>query len=187
MRKENLSIDVMNNHYGEYYSEKGKEPPADWYNPNPVFFLTLEGVSFRFYIGVEKHIPEGNELLEEALKLLKEGLELFGLGAKRRKGMGGLSLNPGEGITLISFVGKAREDRGGGRRYIKTRYRFDDGSVYEATFFGSALIKHLGKDVERCMFVRYERLHVERTCRAVAGKRSGRPPPDHGRAGQLRR
>ncbi len=84
----NLSVDVMNNHYGEYYSEKGKKPPADWYNPNPVFFLTLKDVTFIFHIGVEKHIEDGEDLLNEASKLLKEGLELFGLGAKRRKGYG---------------------------------------------------------------------------------------------------
>ena len=86
--KEKLSIDVMNNHYGEYYSGKGKKPPADWYNPNPVFFLTLKDVTFIFHIGVEKHTEDGEYLLNEALELLKEGLELFGLGAKRRKGYG---------------------------------------------------------------------------------------------------
>ncbi|ADC88649.1 CRISPR-associated RAMP protein, Cmr6 family [Thermocrinis albus DSM 14484] len=88
LTERNLSIDVMNNHYGEYYETKGEKEPGDWYNPNPVFFLTLEKVTFIFRIGIEKDVEEAEKLLDQTLELLKEGLELFGLGAKRRKGYG---------------------------------------------------------------------------------------------------
>ncbi len=88
LRKENLTIDVMNPHYGEYYREKGKKPPADWHNPNPVFFLALEDIDFVFYVGAKKYEEKKEKLLSEALKLLREGLEIYGLGAKRRKGYG---------------------------------------------------------------------------------------------------
>ncbi len=64
--------------------------------------------------------------------------------------MGGLR-SSGE-VTLISFIGKARKE-GEGRRYQKTPYRFEDGRVYEATFFGSALAKYLGQALKRAVFV----------------------------------
>ncbi|MEO0297503.1 MAG: type III-B CRISPR module RAMP protein Cmr6, partial [candidate division WOR-3 bacterium] len=44
----NLKIDIMNVHYPEYYS--GDKPPADWQNPNPIKFLTVEKTKFQFYL-----------------------------------------------------------------------------------------------------------------------------------------
>ena len=55
--------------------------------------------------------------------------------------------------ALVSFIGKAREDRSGARRYLKTPYRFEDDRVFEATFFGSALLSYLDHKVERACFV----------------------------------
>ncbi len=91
LKKENFKIDVMNPHYGKYYETKGEKPPADWYNPVPIFFLTLQGAEFEFTIGFDRlrvKEKEGEELLKKAKDLLKEGLELYGLGGKRRKGYG---------------------------------------------------------------------------------------------------
>ncbi|MCS7081364.1 MAG: type III-B CRISPR module RAMP protein Cmr6, partial [Chloracidobacterium sp.] len=34
-----LDLDVMNPHYAPYY--QGNEPPADYHNPVPIFFLTI--------------------------------------------------------------------------------------------------------------------------------------------------
>ena len=91
LSRENFVIDIMNPHYGEYYKSKGKNPPADWDKPNPIFFLVLEGVRFRFSIGYDPlrlEEKEGEELLDIAISCLKRGLEIYGLGAKRRKGYG---------------------------------------------------------------------------------------------------
>jgi len=81
----------MNPHYGEYYRTKGKEPPAEWDKPNPIFFLALENVEFCFTLGFDPlRIDEdlGNKILEKALSCLKGGLEILGLGGKKRKGYG---------------------------------------------------------------------------------------------------
>jgi len=91
LTKDNLAIDIMNSHYGEYYRTKGKEPPAEWDKPNPIFFLALENVEFCFTLGFDPlRVDEdlGNKILEKALACLKGGLEIFGLGGKKRKGYG---------------------------------------------------------------------------------------------------
>ncbi|MDI6861167.1 MAG: type III-B CRISPR module RAMP protein Cmr6 [Caldisericia bacterium] len=77
----NLKIDIMNPHYPDYYS--GKQPPADWQNPKPVEFLTVEKTTFRFYL-----ISQDNSLLQKSEVLLKEALEKFGIGAKTSLGYG---------------------------------------------------------------------------------------------------
>jgi CRISPR-associated protein Cmr6 len=90
-KPENLTVDIMNPHYQEYYQDSSKKPPADWYNPIPIFFLTVEEVEFTFLIGYDPlrvNKKKGDELLEEAVELLKKGLETYGLGGKRRKGYG---------------------------------------------------------------------------------------------------
>ncbi|WP_461828946.1 type III-B CRISPR module RAMP protein Cmr6 [Aquifex sp.] len=83
LRKENFVIDVMNPHYPDYYRNSGKSGFKEWENPIPVFFLALEGVEFKFIIA-----SEDENLLSKAKEYLKKGLEVFGLGAKRRKGYG---------------------------------------------------------------------------------------------------
>jgi len=91
LKEDNIVIDIP--HYKEYYSTKGSKPPADWDNPNPIFFLTIEDVSFRFTIGCDPLRAKAmgindNKLLDEVISYLKEGLATFGLGAKKRKGYG---------------------------------------------------------------------------------------------------
>ncbi|WP_457600000.1 type III-B CRISPR module RAMP protein Cmr6 [Hydrogenivirga sp.] len=91
LKKENFVIDVMNSHYEKYYSTQGEKPPADWYNPTPIFFLALENVEFVFNIAYDPlkiGEEEGNNLLNIAYSCLTEGLEKYGLGAKKRKGYG---------------------------------------------------------------------------------------------------
>jgi Uncharacterized protein predicted to be involved in DNA repair (RAMP superfamily) len=88
---EHFEADIMNSHYGDYY-QSGKAP-ADWLNPNPIHFLALkEGIVFEFSLGLAPlESMEDNEeklLLETARKLLKVGLENFGVGNKKRKGYG---------------------------------------------------------------------------------------------------
>jgi CRISPR-associated protein Cmr6 len=84
-----LKTDVMNPHYGPYYSDKtGNTPPADYHNPVPVFFLTVEETPFRFILGANK------ETLGQILKdktvfdWLKDALQNHGIGAKTAVGYG---------------------------------------------------------------------------------------------------
>ncbi|WP_340695943.1 type III-B CRISPR module RAMP protein Cmr6 [Hydrogenobacter thermophilus] len=84
-----FEIDIMNPHYSEYYGEKGKKPPADWYSPVPIHFLTVsEGVKFKVCLAYAPLSEEDESLLEKVKVLLKVGLENFGVGGKKRKGYG---------------------------------------------------------------------------------------------------
>ncbi|QZA32480.1 type III-B CRISPR module RAMP protein Cmr6 [Hydrogenibacillus sp. N12] len=87
-----LRMDVMNSHYGPYYMRG--EPPVDFHNPVPVFFVTVEQPTFRVAIGVSPEVEEKKaaHLLGEAGALLIEALKLFGIGAKTAVGYGYASL-----------------------------------------------------------------------------------------------
>lgn len=80
----NLRLDVMTPHYAPYYSDsKGKTPPADYHNPNPIKFLTVEKTKFRFYLA-----SKDENLLNKAKDWLKEALDEHGIGAKTSLGYG---------------------------------------------------------------------------------------------------
>lgn len=91
-----IKVDVMNPHYGPYYSNSmGKIPPADYHNPNPIFFLTVEDTEFRFIMGInEKYntadIPrwDGKRPLEVTCEYVKKALSEHGIGAKTAVGYG---------------------------------------------------------------------------------------------------
>lgn len=52
----------MTPHYGPYYSDaSGKTPPADYYNPMPIKFLTVEKTKFEFHLA-----SKSNDLLQKA-------------------------------------------------------------------------------------------------------------------------
>lgn len=79
-----LKIDVMTPHYGPYYSDaSGKTPPADFHNPTPIKFLTVEKTKFDFHLA-----SKSNDLLQKAEEWLKEALQNYGLGAKTAIGYG---------------------------------------------------------------------------------------------------
>lgn len=94
LNKDSLVVDVMNPHYGPYYSD-GK-PPADYYNPIPVFFLTVENTSFKFVLGlnrrchkeIENEKGEKVDILNKAKELLVDALKNQGVGAKTAVGYG---------------------------------------------------------------------------------------------------
>ncbi len=78
-----LKLDIMNPHYPDYYGKN--QPPADWQNPVPIKFLTLENTRFSFYIAAKK----GNkDLLDKAIEFLKDALKNYGIGAKTSLGYG---------------------------------------------------------------------------------------------------
>jgi len=80
----------MNPHYGPYYSDSNaKTPPADYFNPIPVHFITVANTSFRFIIGA----PEGQWLNETVrakpiTEWLLDALTEKGIGAKTAVGYG---------------------------------------------------------------------------------------------------
>ena len=77
-----LELDVMNPHYAPYY--QGTQPPADYHNPVPVFFLTIgPGSEFLFAMASREA-----RLAEKARDWLKEALTEMGIGAKTVAGYG---------------------------------------------------------------------------------------------------
>lgn len=59
--KGNITIkaDVMTPHYGDYYmDESGNTPPADWLEPVPITFLTVEKTVFSFAFAVRDDLPK---------------------------------------------------------------------------------------------------------------------------------
>ncbi|MCF6183093.1 MAG: type III-B CRISPR module RAMP protein Cmr6, partial [Bacteroidales bacterium] len=75
-----IEPDVMNVHYPDYYNEK--EPPTDYQNPNPVFFLTVKG-KFKFVIGTKKGRFDDYKIGGKSiLQWLNEALKNHGIGAK---------------------------------------------------------------------------------------------------------
>jgi CRISPR-associated protein Cmr6 len=52
LEEPHLEVDIMNPHYGPYYSDpKAQTPPADYHNPIPIPFLTVSKTSFRVVFG----------------------------------------------------------------------------------------------------------------------------------------
>ena len=76
----NFQLDIMNPHYPNYYRTPEKNPPADWESPNPVFFLTVTEMPYRFAIASRSE--QGNHLLDLAERWLKGALTELGIGAK---------------------------------------------------------------------------------------------------------
>lgn len=89
-----FEVDIMNPHYQDYYSEKGKVPPADYLNPNPIKFLTIKaGTRFNFSLAARQAKIEGNifpgpDLLNMAKNWLIGALQNLGVGGKTRVGYG---------------------------------------------------------------------------------------------------
>lgn len=80
-----LKLDVMNPHYGEYY-RGGNVPPADYLNPVPVYFLTVEkGSIFSFAVAAS---DTDADLAEVAESWLRKALVDLGIGAKTTAGYG---------------------------------------------------------------------------------------------------
>ncbi len=95
-----LKIDVINPHYSDYYAGKKNKkgdviPPADYHNPKPIYFLTLEDTKFEFFIG-GKSGKKGinNVTLDKVSKLLGDALQNYGIGAKTAVGYGYMSVCP---------------------------------------------------------------------------------------------
>lgn len=89
-----LVPEVMTPHYGEWY-QKGKEaPPGDWMSPTPIPFIAVEaGAYFQIAVAPRKFGDPAWQANREKLKgILKETLDITGLGAKTAVGYGRFEL-----------------------------------------------------------------------------------------------
>lgn len=76
--------DIINPHYGEYYTSEGKTPPADYLSPKPIFFLAVRiNTPFRFRV-----LAKDKKLLREVKSLIAFTAREYGLGAKTMSGYG---------------------------------------------------------------------------------------------------
>ena len=81
-----LHVDIMNPHYGQYYSDdENKTPPADYLDPTPIKFLTVKpGTVFTF----RALAPKDSDFIEPAKTAFQKALEDEGVGAKTAVGYG---------------------------------------------------------------------------------------------------
>ncbi len=88
--------DIMNPHFGDYYSDTGKKPPGDYYDPIPVPFRTVKNTRFLFMSGLKKGkngklitgvFGEGDAIAVVG-EWIEKSLSIFGIGAKTSVGYG---------------------------------------------------------------------------------------------------
>lgn len=101
-----FEVDIMNPHYGEYYQEppNSQNPnklPGDWYQPVPVFFLTVApGAQFRSVVTLRPqhgaNAGQADELFGHLKRWVKSAMEDWGVGAKTRKGYGQVQVSESE-------------------------------------------------------------------------------------------
>lgn len=98
-----LEIDILNPHYQDYYDDPVTNPPADYLNPVPVFFLTVAaGQDFLFFVsprpGAHAVPEDAAKDLEKGMSLLEAALSTIGAGGKTAVGYGTMrSMNMLEG------------------------------------------------------------------------------------------
>jgi CRISPR-associated protein Cmr6 len=82
--------DLMNPHYGPYYSGNGNVPPADYHNPIPIFFLTVDKkTEFQFILGSKNTEWKNWKIGGKDIKAwLEDALQNHGIGAKTAVGYG---------------------------------------------------------------------------------------------------
>ncbi|MCA1933130.1 MAG: type III-B CRISPR module RAMP protein Cmr6 [Calditerrivibrio sp.] len=83
----NLKVDIINPHYGPYYTDpEGKTPPADYHKPVPIKFLVVEpGTEFVFRALISK---DASGYMEKIKKAYDKALTVEGVGAKTSIGYG---------------------------------------------------------------------------------------------------
>lgn len=91
-----IELDIINNHYVDYYKYGMSSPPGDYYNPNLVNFLTVKEATFEFIYGYynnykkidfknSKFNREPDEIIDE---WIDQALNYQGIGAKTSVGYG---------------------------------------------------------------------------------------------------
>jgi CRISPR-associated protein Cmr6 len=109
-----LRVDLLNPHYAHYYQKT--EPPGDWGNPQPIFFLSVpENTEFRFVVQFqplaslpERYRQQWHTLVEKAFLYAAEWL---GFGAKTSQGYGRLDRQQSEEKLLLQKIEQLRTQR----------------------------------------------------------------------------
>jgi CRISPR-associated protein Cmr6 len=85
-----LDVEIMTPHYGHYYKKPSTNPPADWYSPVPISFLTVaESQEFTFALAPRRPTDAATACdLDKAKNLLEEALQYLGAGGKTAVGYG---------------------------------------------------------------------------------------------------
>lgn len=99
VRPPTLELDILNPHYQPYYDSNGDKPPADYYNPVPVFFLTVApDQPFRFCLAPRPGAgtEDSDADVQEGIQLLQQALETLGAGGKTAVGYGTFKKDPEE-------------------------------------------------------------------------------------------
>ncbi|AEI15246.1 CRISPR-associated RAMP protein, Cmr6 family [Flexistipes sinusarabici DSM 4947] len=90
-----LHVDIMSPHYGPYYSEF--KPPADYYDPTPIKFLTVaKGTTFIFRVLIDKETKDIEQIMHDVSSAVKNSLEKDGVGAKTAVGYGRFTIESNE-------------------------------------------------------------------------------------------
>lgn len=89
-QKPKFKVDIMNQHFKDYYGEMGSDNPNKWpkdsTQPNPIPFLVLEGTTFKFRLAARN--DKNRQLIATAHSLLENALRKLGVGAKTAIGYG---------------------------------------------------------------------------------------------------
>lgn len=90
LEEPHLEVDIMNPHYGPYYSDpKAQTPPADYHSPVPIPFLTVSKTKFSIVFGaVDKSALSDLIDNRSAETWLRSALTHHGIGAKTAVGYG---------------------------------------------------------------------------------------------------
>jgi CRISPR-associated protein Cmr6 len=86
-----LEVSINNCHHQDYYTSEGKNPPGDWENPVPTYYLNVKiGTTFIFSISLRQDIKvdDNKNLIDSTWELLANALNYMGLGAKTSSGFG---------------------------------------------------------------------------------------------------
>ncbi len=106
-----LHVDIMNPHYGEYYSTDSNEiPPGDYLNTNPIKFLTVaKDTIFIFRALVDK---EKSDLVEMVKTAFRKALTEEGVGAKTAVGYGLFdNIEEKEADSVLVYIKKEKEKK----------------------------------------------------------------------------
>lgn len=111
-----LHEDIMNPHYGEYYSDvNATKPPADYLTPKPIKFLTVSKETkfiFRILINKKHNDLKDNKTLKDlVLTAVRKSLEEEGIGAKTAVGYGLFNIeNFSEPESIKKLINKKEDD-----------------------------------------------------------------------------
>ncbi|MBA4368353.1 MAG: type III-B CRISPR module RAMP protein Cmr6 [Desulfobacterium sp.] len=106
-----LHVDIMNPHYGDYYSDDtNRIPPGDYLNPVPLKFLTVaKDTVFIFRALVDKKNPELTGMMRKAFR---KALTEEGVGAKTAVGYGLFdNLKEEESESVLESIKKEKEKK----------------------------------------------------------------------------